>query len=137
MKKKSSSTNAVVDFKNETFESKVKDLIENLKQDLKDLQKQNKFHSKIVLALENDTDPEIKECVEITKEAMKETMAVIDAINKRLEKSATLLKFLEGNFILDIDGFAMLMIEVLGSQMVNYVELKAELEAVSKKWYKK
>ena len=137
MKKKSNSTNAVVDFKNETFESKVKDLIENLKQDLKDLQKQNKFHSKIVLALENDTDPEIKECVEITKDAMKETMAVIDAINKRLEKSATLLKFLEGNLILDIDGFAMLMIEVLGSQMVNYVELKAELEAVSKKWYKK
>lgn len=137
MKKKSSSTNAVVDFKNETFETRVKDLIENLQQDLKDLQKQNKFHSKIVLALEGDTDPEIKECVEITKDAMKETMAVIDAINKRLEKSATLLKFLEGNLILDIDGFAMLMIEVLGSQMVNYVELKAELEAVSKKWYKK
>lgn len=132
---KNNSTNATVDFKNETFESKVKDLIENLKEDLKDLQKQNKFHSKIVLALEGDTDPEIKECVEITKEAIKQTNGVIDAVNKRLEKSDTLLKFLEGNFILDLDGFAMLMIEILGSQMVNYVELKAELERVSKKWH--
>lgn len=132
---KNNSTNATVDFKNETFESKVKDLIENLKEDLKDLQKQNKFHSKIVLALEGDTDPEIKECVEITKNAIKQTNGLIDAINKRLEKSDTLLKFLEGNFILDLDGFAMLMIEILGSQMVNYVELKAELERVSKKWH--
>lgn len=132
---KNNSTNATVDFKNETFESKVKDLIENLKADLKDLQKQNKFHSKIVLALEGDTDPEIKECVEITKEAIKQTNGVIDAVNKRLEKSDTLLKFLEGNFILDLDGFAMLMIEILGSQMVNYVELKSELERVSKKWH--
>ena len=129
--------NSVVDFKNETFESRVKDLIDNLKKDLKDLQKQNKFHSKIVEALENDPDVEIKECVAVVRDTMKETMAVIDAINKRLEKSATLLKFLEGNLILDIDGFAMLMVDVLGSQMVNYVELKAELEAVSKKWLKK
>lgn len=127
-------TNASVDFKNETFETKVKDLIENLKKDLKDLQKQNKFHSKIVETLGNDTDPEIKECVEIVKDSMKQTMEVIEAINKRLQKSVTLQQFLEGNLILDIDGFAMLMIDVLGSQMVNYIELKAELEAVSKKW---
>lgn len=126
--------NAVVDFENETFESKVKDLIENLKKDLKELQKQNKFHARIVEALKDDTDPEIKECVEIVKDSMKQTMEVIEAINTRIEKSATLQKFLEGNLILDIDGFALLMIDVLGSQMVNYVELKAELEAVSKKW---
>lgn len=131
MKKK---TNAVVDFENETFESKVKELIEGLKGDLKDLQKQNKFHARIVETLKDDKDPEIRECVKIVEESMKETMGVIDAINKRLEKSVTLQKFLEGNLILDIDGFAMLMIDVLGSQMVNYVELKAELEAVSKKW---
>ena len=129
-------TNPVVDFKNETFESKVVDLIENLKRDLKDLQKQNKFHARIVETLKDDADPEIRECVEITKEAMEETMSVIDAINKRLEKSETLKKFLAGDLILDIDGFAMLMIDVLGSQMVNYVELKAELQAVSKKWIK-
>ena len=134
MKKKS---NAVVDFKNETFESKVKDLIANLNSDLKDLQKQVKFHSKIVATLEKDEDPEIRQCVNSVRDSIKETMGIIDAVNKRLEKSATLLKFLEGDLILDIDGFAMLMIDVLGSQMVNYIELKQELQAVSKKWYKK
>ena len=131
------SKNTVVDFKNETFESKVKDLIDNLGKDLKELYKQHKFHSKIVEALKNDEDIEIRNCVKIVKDSIKETNEVIDAVNKRLEKSTTLLKFLEGNLILDLDQFAMLMIEVLGSQMVNYVELKNEHIAVSKKWIKK
>lgn len=129
-------TNAEVDFKNETFESKVIDLIDNLKKDLKDLQKQNKFHSKIIESLKDDKDPEIKDCIKIVKESMTETIGVIDAINKRLEKSDALLRFLKGDMILDIDGFAMLMIDVLGSQMVNYIELKNEHIAVSKKWKK-
>ncbi len=131
------SNNSVVDFKNETFESKVKDLIDNLGKDLKELQKQNKFHSRIVEALKNDEDIEIRNCVKIVKDSIKETNEVIDAVNKRLEKSSTLLKFLEGNLILDLDQFAMLMIDVLGSQMVNYIELKNEHIAVSKKWIKK
>ena len=129
-------TNASVDFKNETFETKVKDLIDNLKKDVKDLQKQNKFHSAIVDSLKDSKDAEIVECVEMVKDSMLETMELINNINHRLEKSDILLKFLEGNLIMDIDGFAMLMIEVLGSQMVNYIELKAEMEAVSKKWKK-
>lgn len=128
-------TSATVDFKNETFETKVKDLIKNLEENLKELQKQNKYHAKIVETLKDDTDPEIRECVEITRDAMTQTMGLIDALNKRLQKSKTLQQFLDGNLILDIDGFAMLMVDVLGSQMVNYIELKAELEAVSKKWH--
>lgn len=133
----SKKSNAVVDFKNETFDSKVKDLIKSMEDDLADLRKQNKFHAKIVETFINDPDKDIKECAQITANAISDTMEMIKALNARLEKSKTLLQFLEGNLILDLDGFAMLMIDVLGSQMVNYIELKNEHIRVSKKWLKK
>lgn len=133
----SKKSNAVVDFKNETFDSKVKDLIKSMEDDLADLKKQNKFHSKIVETFINDPDKDIKECAQITANTISDTMELIKALTARLEKSKTLLQFLEGNLILDLDGFAMLMIDVLGSQMVNYIELKNEHIRVSKKWLKK
>lgn len=133
----SKKSNAVVDFKNETFDSKVKDLIKNMENNLADLKKQNKFHAKIVETFINDPDKDIKECAQITANTISDTMELIKALNARLEKSKTLLQFLEGNLILDLDGFAMLMIDVLGSQMVNYIELKNEHTRVSKKWLKK
>lgn len=133
----SKKSNAVVDFKNETFDSKVKDLIKSMEDDLADLKKQNKFHSKIVETFINDADKDIKECAQITANTISDTMELIKALTARLEKSKTLLQFLEGNLILDLDGFAMLMIDVLGSQMVNYIELKNEHIRVSKKWLKK
>ena len=130
-------SNATIDFKNETFDSKARKLIKDLEKGIKDLQKQNKFHSKIVENLKDDKDPEIKECVKMVKETMEETILNINALNKRLEKSKELAKFLDGDLILDLDQFAMLMIEVLGSQMVNYIELKNEHVRISKKWLKK
>lgn len=133
----SKKSNAVVDFKNETFDSKVKDLIKSMEDDLADLRKQNKFHAKIVETFINDSDKDIKECAQITANTISDTMELIKALTTRLEKSKTLLQFLEGNLILDLDGFAMLMIDVLGSQMVNYIELKNEHIRVSKKWLKK
>lgn len=123
-----------VDFKNETFEAKVVDLIDGLERDLKDLRKQNKFHALIVETFKDSKDAEIVDCVKVTSETLTDTMKLIDRIEERLKKSNLLKKFLQGDLVLDLDGFAMLMIEVLGSQMVNYIELKNEHIAVSKKW---
>ena len=133
----SKKSNATVDFKNETFETKVKELIKNMEEDLAELKVQNKFHAKIVETFINDPDKDIKKCAQITANTMSDTMEMIKALTARLEKSKTLLTFLEGNMILDLDGFAMLMIDVLGSQMVNYIELKNEHMLVAKKWMKK
>lgn len=134
MAKNNKKSNATVDFQNETFKDKCLDLIADLESELKDLKKQNKFHAQIIGALGDSKDAEIQDCINTTKDVMLNTNKLIDALEERLKHSKTLKQFLDGDLILSVDQFAMLMINVLGSQMVNYIELKNEHMEVSKKW---
>ena len=121
-----------VDVQNETFKDKIELFLVKLGQDLEASRKEADFHKLIIDTFE-EHGVEHDYTVNL-KEAVSESEKFIKALEDRQIQGNKLGEFLNGEFVLEFDKFVFLMIDVLGSQMVNYVELKNEFLTVSKLW---
>ena len=124
--------NVEVDVQNETFKDKIVMFLEKLGQDLEASRKEMLFHQLIIDTFE-EHGVEHEYTVNL-KGAVEEAEKFIKALEDRQIQGKKLEEFLNGEFVLEFDKFVFLMIDVLGSQMVNYVELKNEFLTVSKIW---
>ena len=131
-KEKKFRSNAEVDIQSSTFKEKIQSFLEQLEEDLENTRKNLEFHKLIVstFALAKVTHPYLEDL----NSSIEETEKLLKALEDRKIQGTKLSQFLDGEFVLDFDKFVFLMIDVLGSQMVNYVELKNEFEAVVKLW---
>lgn len=124
--------NMEVDFQHTTFQDKIRDYLDRLSQDLVNINKEMNFHKEILSLYEetgrtNELLPDLQDAIEVAEKT-------ITALQERELQGKKLLEFLEGKFVLSFDKFVWLMIDVIGSQVVNYVELKNEFEEVTKLW---
>lgn len=126
--------NVSVDVQHSTFKEKITDFLDKLQMDLENTKKEIEFHELIISTFEknNVTHPYLIDL----KDSIKESLKFVNALEDRKIQGIKLSQFLNGEFVLDFDKFTFLMIDVTGSQMVNYVELKNEYLEVTKLWKK-
>lgn len=124
--------NVEVDVKNETFKDKIVDFLGKLEEDLVNTKKTVEFH-KLIIKTFNDAGVEHPYLSDL-QDSIAEAEKFIKALEDRKIQGRKLEQFLNGEFVLDFDRFAFLMIDVTGRQVVNYVELKNEFIEVSKMW---
>ncbi len=124
--------NVEIDVQNETFKDKIVDFLRNLEVDLENTKKELEFHKLIIKTFEEAgvEHPYLNNLNDSITEAEK----FVKALEDRKIQGIKLEQFLNGEFVLDFDRFVFLMMDVLGRQMVNYVELKNEFLEVSKLW---
>ena len=115
-----------------TFKDKIVDFLEKLNTDLDNTKKEVEFH-KLIITVFKDSEVEHPFLVNL-QESIEESEKLIDALEKRKIQGIKLQQFLNGEFVLDFDRFAFLMIDVTGRQVVNFVELKNEFSEVAKLW---
>lgn len=124
--------NVEVDIESSTFKEKTIDFMGKLNADLENSKKTVEFHKLIVSTFKEHKieHPFIADL----EDSILESEKFIKSLEDRKIQAKKLEQFLDGEFVLSFDRFAFLMIDVLGSQMVNYVELKNEFAEVSKLW---
>lgn len=124
--------NVNVDIAHTTFKDKITNFLERLVEDKKRAIEEIEWHEIIIKALE---EKEIThENITYLKDSVKETKKFVEALELRERQGIKLKEFLEGKFVLDFDRFVFLLIDILGNQMVNYVELKNEYATTAELW---
>jgi hypothetical protein len=124
--------NVEVDVKNETFKDKIVDFLAKLEEDLVNTKNTVEFH-KLIIKTFKDAGVEHPYLSDL-QDSINEAEKFIKALEDRKIQGRKLEQFLNGEFVLDFDRFAFLMIDVTGRQVVNFVELKNEFIEVSKLW---
>lgn len=121
-----------VDAETPTFKNKIEGFLKALTADKENAKEEIEWHKLIVESLKKNGVVHTNTI--ILEDSIKETEKFVKVLEERETQGKKLFQFLNGEFVLDFDRFVFLLMDILGSQMVNYVELKNEFEAVAKLW---
>jgi hypothetical protein len=124
--------NVEVDIEHSTFRDKIAEFLEKLDADLENSKKEIEFH-KLIISVFKSSEVDHPFLADL-QDSINESEKFIKALEDRKIQGRKLQQFLNGEFVLDFDRFAFLMIDVTGRQVVNFVELKNEFLEVSKLW---